>query len=276
MTGGGAIAERRLIINADDLGLSGGVNRGIVEAHAAGTVTSASLLANGPALSDAMRRLRNATTLQVGLHFNLTLGRPVAQREDVASLCDPHTGEFYSLARLVTRALTGRIQPEQVAAECRAQLDLLHKLGILVRHLDSHRHVHALPGVWKPVIAVAQRAGIRAVRVPRESLRPAGRRLSRALVAASLRAFCGDRALMRADHFLGLGLLGAHDFQRQLLVLLDRLEPGTTELMVHPGYVDPDLTRRDAYTTGRERELAGLCSRELRDRLTRGDIQLLA
>jgi len=252
------------------------VNRGIVEAHAAGAVTSASLLANGPALSDALMRLRDARTLQVGLHLNLTLGRPVAQREDVASLCDPHTRAFYPLARLVTRALTGRIHPEHVAAECRAQLNLLHKLSVRVRHIDSHRHVHLLPGVWKTVVAVAQDAGIRTVRVPRESLRPTGLRLSRALVAASLRAFCGDRALMRADHFLGLGLLGAHDFQRQLLALLDQLEPGTTELMVHPGYVDPDLTRRDAYTTGRERELAALCSREVRDRLARGDIRLVA
>jgi predicted glycoside hydrolase/deacetylase ChbG (UPF0249 family) len=247
-------------------------------------VTSASLLANGPALSDAMLRLRNAATLQVGLHFNLTLGRPVAQCEDVASLCDPHTREFYPLARLVTRALTGRIHPEHVAAECRAQLNLLHKLGVRVRHIDSHRHVHVLPGVWKPVLTVAQHARIGAVRVPLESLHPAGRRLSRALVAACLRVSWyvaanrenGHRALMRADHFLGLGLLGADDFRRQLLALLDQLEPGTTELMVHPGYVDPDLTRLDVYTSGRERELAALCSREVRDRLARGDIQLLA
>ncbi len=85
-----------------------------------------------------------------------------------------------------------------------------------------------------------------------------------------------DRDLGRADHFRGLDLLGAQDFQRRLLALLDQLRPGTTELMVHPGYVDRDLSVWDSYTTGRERELAALCSPEVRDRLARGDILLVS
>jgi len=282
--GEGVIVERRLIINADDLGISPGVNRGIFDAHAAGTVTSASLLANAPGLADAITRLRDASTLHVGLHLNLTAGAPVAQSGDVTSLWDPRTGEFFPLSRLVRRALMGRVAPDDVAAECTAQLARLRSLGVNVGHIDAHRHVHALPGVWKPVAAVARRAGVRAVRVPRETILPGRVRLGRVLVAASLRAALRlavngrghDRDLGRADHFRGLDLLGAPDFQRRLLALLDQLQPGTTELMVHPGYVDRDLSAWDSYTTGRERELTALCSLEVRDRLARGDILLVS
>ena len=259
------------------------MNRGIFDAHAAGTVTSASLLANAPGLADAIARLRDVSTLQVGLHLNLTAGAPVAQPGDVTSLWDARTGAFYPLSQLVRRALTGRVAPNHVAVECSAQLARLRALGVNVGHIDAHRHVHALPGIWKPVVAVARRACVQ-VRVPRETLLHERIRVSRALVAASLRVAlrlaansgAHDRDLGRADHFRGLDLLGAEDFQRRLLALLDQLQPGTTELMVHPGYVDQDLSAWDAYTTGRERELAALCSLEVRDRVARGDILLVS
>ncbi|HWC75375.1 MAG TPA: ChbG/HpnK family deacetylase [Gemmatimonadales bacterium] len=284
MTGEGVIAERRLIINADDLGLSPAVNRGILEAHAAGTVTSASLLANAPGLSDAVARLRDVPTLQVGLHLNLTAGSPVAPAEDVASLCDRRTQRFHSLRRQVARALTGRILAQHVAAECTAQLERVRQLGVSVRHIDSHHHVHALPIVWNSVLEVARRAGVHAVRLPRESSPRGSMRLGRALLALSLRAawrvasngHIDANGVGRADRFWGFGLSGTRDFQRRLLALFDRLEPGSTELMVHPGYVDHDLIAWDPYTTGRERELTALCSREVRDRLARGDIRLVA
>ena len=97
---------RRLIINADDFGLSPGVNRGIVEAHASGSVTSTSMLVNLPAFGDAVHYAARSPGLGVGLHFNLTAGAPLSRAEDVPSLCDPATGRFLSLRRLVGRALT--------------------------------------------------------------------------------------------------------------------------------------------------------------------------
>jgi len=273
-----------LIINADDFGLSPGVNRGILEAHAAGAVTSASLLANAPGLADAVTRLRAAPTLQVGLHLNLTDGQPAARPDDVSSLCNPHTRTFYSLPQLIARALFGRIARDHVVAECGAQLSRLRELGVRVGHIDSHRHVHALPVVGSAVLEVAARKGVSAVRIPEESSPRRSMRLGRALAAASLRVawrfatngHTDHRRLRRADRFWGFGLLGALDFQRRLLAILDQLEPGTTELMVHPGYVDRELAEWDSYTTPRERELAALCSREVRERLARGDLRLVA
>lgn len=276
-----AIAERQLVVNADDFGLSAGVNRGIIEAHEAGSVTSISLLANAPGFADAVSRLSAAPRLGVGLHLNFTAGSPVAPRNEITSLWNRATGKFYPLASLVRRAIAGRIVPAHVAIECAAQIECLHAVGIRVTHIDGHHHVHVLPGVWEPVLACARRAGVPAVRVPIERLDGgpvrAGVMIKQVCVRAAWQwAARGDRGndLRQAEHFFGMALQGSPRFQDGLVALLDRLAPGTTELMVHPGYVDEDLTLWDGYTAQRERELAALRSAELRTRLTRGDIVL--
>ena len=274
-----AIAERRLVVNADDFGLSPGVNRGILEAHAAGSVTSASLLANMPGFTEAVARLRTAPRLGVGLHLNLTVGTPVAPRAEVTSLWDPRTRTFYPLPRLVLRALTGRIEARQVAIECAAQIDRLRQAGVHLTHIDGHRHVQALPVIWSAVVGAARGAGVRAVRVPREPLRwpPGGAALKQAAVGAAWWvAARGDRAadLRAVRHFRGWSLGGA-EMETRLLELLDRLPPGVTELMVHPGHADAELRDWDDYTTQREVELKALCSARVRQRLARDDIALV-
>ena len=160
----------RLVVNADDFGLSTGVNRGILEAHAAGVVSSVSVLVNTPGWTDALRRLRDlgpppAPGLGVGLHLNLTMGRPVSWG---GSLSDARTGRFHTLRALVARAFAGRLDPGDVAIECAAQLARLRNAGLVVTHLDSHRHVHVLPGVWGAVVETARSAGVPVLRVPLE------------------------------------------------------------------------------------------------------------
>src|SRR3989440_1982544 len=109
--GGGTPSVRCLVVNADDFGLSPGVTDGILEAHAAGVVSSVSVLVNAPGWEHAVAALRGTESLGVGLHLNLTAGEPVSEGR---TLVDAHTGRFHGLAGLVTRALTGRIDPEQV------------------------------------------------------------------------------------------------------------------------------------------------------------------
>ena len=261
------------MVNADDFGLSPGVNRGVIEAHEVGSVTSTSLLANAPGFVDAIARAHRAPRLGVGLHANLTVGAPVAPRTAVESLWDPRTEAFYPLSRLVRRALTGLIDPQHVAVECAAQLAALRSVGIAVTHIDSHRHVHVLPGIWSAVVTVARRAGIRAVRVPRE---PGVTIKQLCLGAAWIAAASGDRGddVRLVKQFRGLSLMDAPDYQVGLLRLLDDLPSGPTELMVHPGYTDADLAAWDDYGSPRERELAALRSAEVRARFTRGDIAL--
>jgi chitin disaccharide deacetylase len=274
-------ALRRLIINADDFGLSAAVNRGILEAYAAGTVTSTSLLANGPGFEDAVRRAEEAPGLGVGLHLNLTEGRPVASPETIPSLCDATTGRLHGLSGLVVRVLAGRVPAEEVAAECRAQIEQARRAGIALTHLDGHHHAHVLPGVWGPALGAARAAGIRAVRVPLEPLsslawRP-GAALGEAGIALSYRlASRTTPPLAHPDHFRGFALTGRRDFLPRLVDILDSLEPGVTELMVHPGYWDARVGGWGGpLTRERERELAALTSDAVRSRLNRGGLALM-
>lgn len=271
---------RRLVINADDFGLSEGVNRGVLEAHAAGVVSSASLLVNAPGFTAAAGAARDAPRLGVGLHLNLTAGGPVSPPEAVPSLCDRGTGRFYPLPRLVSRALAGRVDGSDVATECAAQIERLRAAGLEATHLDGHQHAHVLPGILRPVITAGRQAGIGVMRIPLDSLagiawRPIAA-VAQALLGASYRlAARGVTASRYADHFRGFALSGRRDFRERLLALLDALEPGVTELMVHPGHPDASLAGWVSYSEGRERELAALTSDAVRARLGRGDIELI-
>lgn len=273
-------SERRLAINADDLGLSEGVNRGILVCAEAGVVTSASLLVNTPGFAAAVAAARSVPRLSVGLHLNLTTGRPVCPPEAVRTLCDPRTGRFRPLAQLVARALVGRVKAGDVARECAAQIERARTAGVRLTHLDGHQHTHVLPGIWQPVIETARRAGVELVRLPLEpasdmTWRPAAA-VGQVLLAASYRWAARRTAAPRhADHFRGFALTDRRDFTARLLALLDRLEPGLTELMVHPGYPDAALRGWVAYTAGRERELEGLLSPAVRARLAQRDIVLV-
>jgi chitin disaccharide deacetylase len=269
-------ARRRLVINADDLGLTEGVNRGILEAHAAGAVSSTSMMVNMPGWGDALARLREERPpIGIGLHLNLVAGRPLT---DAATLADPHTGEFRSLAALAWRAVTGRVRLAEVTAECNAQLDRLRSAGVTVTHVDSHRHSHCLPGLFRAVRAAAHSRGVRVIRVPRESMRVGERgplvTLKKFALSAGV-AISGAREPDVHAEFFGLSLQGSATFLAGILRRLDTLPATPSELVVHPGYDSAELRQLDSYTSVRERELQALTSPELRARLGRGDIELV-
>lgn len=271
-------AVRRLIVNADDFALTPGVTAGILDAHAAGTVTAASMFVHAPGWDDGVRAARATPTLDIGLHFNLLVGTPLTPAPSLRAA----GGGFAPLGALVRRAIARRIRAREVEAECEAQLDALAKAGIRATHIDSHRHTHALPVVRGAVARVAATRGL-VLRRPVESARhpPFGpsSQLHRAAVGAAWALTSLGAARPRtADHFAGVSLQGAPDpvtFARGLHALLDRLPPGTTELMVHPGRADPPLAAIDAYTAPRECERAVLCAPELCDRIHRAEIALV-
>ncbi len=240
------------------------------------------MLVNTPGFEDAVRGARAAgAPLGIGLHLNLVQGRPI---EQVPSLTNPRSGEFYPLPVLLARALTGRVDADEVAAECGAQIARLRAAGIAITHIDSHQHAHAIPGLWRPIAAAAHRAGIPAARWPAESLRILPTRITaqakKAAVHIAWRAARTGRrgvapALRHPDHFIGVSLQGGRHVLPRLLRVLDALRPGTTELMVHPGHAGPLLAAIDDYTWQRQRELEALMSAALRARLRRGDIELV-
>jgi predicted glycoside hydrolase/deacetylase ChbG (UPF0249 family) len=268
-------AVRRLIINADDFAFTPAVTDGILEAHAAGTVTATSMLVRCAGWEDGVRRAKATPGLEVGLHFNLLVGAPLAA---VPSLTDRRSGKFLSLPALVARALTRRLDAGEVVAECEAQLMALGNAGIGCTHIDSHRHTHALPVIRRAVAGIAARRKL-ALRRPLEShfraIASPGSQLQRGVVAASWWAG-GIRAAhtRAANHFIGISLQGGRHFGARVAAAVDGLRPGTTELMVHPGHVDSLLSAADPYTWQREAELAVLVSRDFRKRLRGDDIAL--
>jgi predicted glycoside hydrolase/deacetylase ChbG (UPF0249 family) len=250
-----AAGVRRLIVNADDLGLSPAVNRGIVELHAAGVVTSASLLMNLPATADALA-LTAGSDLDIGVHLNLSTGRPLAR--GVGSLVGPD-GAFRRPPAQVCRLLAGRLRLDEVEREWAAQIEACLATGRRPAHLDSHAHLHALPGLTGVALRLARRYAIGAVRLNGHGLvvRQALPLLPRRLVGR-WRLPPGPAAgapLLTSDHLLLLTAMGRRVSPDDVAAVLRDLEPGLTELVIHPGYVDAELRRLDPLTWQREREL---------------------
>ena len=245
----------RLIINADDFGLTRGINRAIAELHEAGALTSATLMATGPAFEDAVAISRAYPTLGVGCHVVLTDGIPVLHPAEIPSLLGPDGKTFRaSLTDFLLAVLRGKVDPDHIAREAQAQVARLQRAGIDVTHIDTHKHTHMLPQVARPLLFVAERARIGAVRNPFEA--PWSRALGhseliRRLEVAALyplrkkfEALPQVRSGMIAttDGTVGISATGRLD-RETLTAILDHLPPGTWELVTHPGYNDPDLDR---------------------------------
>ena len=229
-----------LIVNADDFGLNAAANAGIIECHQAGSVTSTTLMANAPALEDAVALAHAHPELGVGLHFNLTWGRPVAEPSRVSSLIAAN-GEFHGRDALGRRALTGRLKADEVAVELEAQLQRLRSLGIAPTHVDSHQHVHAFAPVFSAVAALCERERL-PMRVPwvaPERAAGARRRIRRAvldhLLSRSTRRWQG---IVRWNDGMGsvfdLGVVGEPLSAEHYETILERAGEGAFELMVHP------------------------------------------
>jgi hopanoid biosynthesis associated protein HpnK len=245
----------RLILNADDFGLTAGVNRAVAELHRAGVLTSTTLMARAAANDEAIAIARATPTLGVGCHVVLVDGVPVlSPTRDIPHLADPVDGRFWSsLGGFLERLLTGRIRPSEIEAETAAQIALLQSKGVVLTHIDTHKHLHIFPAVLRPVLRAARAAGIRAVRNPFE---PAWSRratphapwLRRAEVSLlrlwepAFRRIVAEEGFTTTDGALGVLATGTLD-AATLAALLRNLPVGTWELVTHPGYNDADLAR---------------------------------
>jgi hopanoid biosynthesis associated protein HpnK len=234
---------KRLIINADDFGLHESINSGIIQAHRDGCVTSATLVAQGAAFDQAVDLARQFPGLGVGVHLTLVGLRPVAHG-DVGSLLT-NDGSFWPDYLAFTREyLKGRIKPEHVETELRWQLQKVVGSGIKITHLDSHQHLHVLPGLPRIIGGLACEFGIKRIRIPAEPLSfmrtdewSWGRLLGRTVLtgcAIGARRWYRRQGLRYPDCFLGM-LSGGRTNHQNLQAILSQLPEGITEIMVHPG-----------------------------------------
>jgi predicted glycoside hydrolase/deacetylase ChbG (UPF0249 family) len=137
----------RLIVNADDFGISEAVNRGIVEAHERGIVTSTSIMATGAKFEHAVELARLRPSLAVGVHLVLTEHRPLIGASAAASLVRSDGSFEPHLRQLLKRRLRGRVSIAEVRRELDEQIRRVRAAGIAISHLDGHQHVHVLPGI---------------------------------------------------------------------------------------------------------------------------------
>ncbi len=249
----------RLILNADDFGLTPGVNRAIAELYAAGALTSATLMARGAAFADAVATAHVYSGLGTGCHIVFTDGTPVSPPETIPSLLGPDRQAFRpSLRAFLLAAVAGRIHREELKREAVAQIRTLQSAGLHVTHLDTHKHTHILPQIAGPLLEAAVETGVPAIRNPFEapwSLRLGHTRLLRLLSVAGSRllrrSFLAQPALRSGavrstDGTLGISATGRLNEPTLRRILLALPDSGTWELVCHPGYNDRDL---DAITT---------------------------
>jgi hopanoid biosynthesis associated protein HpnK len=273
---------RRLIVHADDFGLSEKVNEGIVHAHLNGIVTSTSIIANGQAFEHALRMCRSVPTLDLGIHLTLVEEQPILPVERIPSLVDaegqlhPHATSF------MRKYVAGKIRLRDVRCELEAQIRRVLSHEIRVSHLDSHQHLHMLPQILRMTIELAKTYGIPAIRVPHEAVRlymlRGKQSRSRVLQLLMLNLFCRLGRNVRgvhADHFAGF-FFGGQLHKQNLQTLLQHLPPtGTCELMCHPGRCDPQ-TRYRHWGYHWSDELSALVDPEIADVLQQQGVHLIS
>ena len=269
---------KQLIVNADDFGLTAGVTRGILDAHREGIVTSTTLMANGAAFDMAVAASRQAPTLGVGAHLNLSEGAPISPPTSIPTLVDERGRLHLKPGRLLQDVLARRVRLDEVEAELRAQTSRIVQSGVSPTHLDGHKHVHVLPEVADIVIRLAREFSIPSVRCPVEDppgfLNTVGaersshaRILKQYLVGRGVSTFA-RRLRRRLDevglhcpaHFYGLSQTGFLN-TRRIEEVLARLPEGASELMCHPGYPDTELANTGTrLLVQREVEIFAMCS----------------
>jgi hopanoid biosynthesis associated protein HpnK len=285
---------RRLIVNADDFGFTGGINRAIVEAHTRGIVTSSTLMANGNAFQDAVRLAATVPRLSVGCHVVLIDGVPVLDAELLPSITSLNaSGSRFrdGLKSFAALALAGRLNPQQIEIEVSAQIRKLQSAGVSVSHVDTHKHTHLFPAVLRPLLRAARACGVHAIRNPFGPGKPlkssallarpglwtryAEVKILRSL-AAKFRDAVKREGFVTPDGTLGIVVTGALD-EKLFRAIAAIIPEGTWEFVCHPGYNDADLaSAKTRLRQSRETELRVLTMPEARQLLLDQGIALIS
>jgi len=233
--------NRILIVNADDCNLTSGVTEGILECHHSGIVTSTTWLVNLPVAKESLfRSVRKSKRLGVGVHLNITLGRPVSDIKKVRSLIDK-TGQFKKRPRQLGKSPVAG----QVALEYENQISKFRKLfSRKPTHLDTHHQLHDHPLFFKVLVKVAARHRLP---IRRSRLMP---------------PFGGQ--WKTTNYFFGDFSPSGHWRPKSLRSVIGHLPEGISEIMAHPGHNDADLRAVSSFAAGRTAEFRAFSASSLR------------
>ena len=290
---------RRLIVNADDFGLTSGINRAIVEARERGIVTSATLMANAGAFDQATEMARakaaDGGIFSVGCHVVLLDGEPLLPASRVPSLLQSEAGKGKrfrsSLNQFVIASLRHKLNPDDIEAEATAQMERIQRAGVQLSHFDTHKHAHMFPAVLRPLLRAARARNVPAVRnpfgqvwpLPFSSLvrtRQAWKRFAQLNVlrsfAAEFRREVAAHGLRTTDGSLGVLVTGVLDLNL-FAAIVESMPEGTWELVTHPGYNDAELDQVSTrLRQSRQQELRLLTSPDAKQLLQRAGIELIS
>lgn len=272
---------KRLIVNADDFGRHELINKAVERGVVGGCLRSATLMPGGQAFDSAVIVAKRYRELGVGVHFTLVNGFPVLPPEAIPSLVTEQ-GVFYdNYALFVKRFVAGKVNFEEVRAELGAQLQKLEQAGLKLTHVDSHQHMHTLPGIINIVLELAKSAGIKAVRIPRAPLfcgefcgigQLVGRwGLGTLARLAAVNTKC--KQMITTEHFAGI-VAGEAVEEHYFMDIIRNLKPGTTEVMMHPGMDNRVLVTDCNWNHDFEAELAAIMSPRVRELVIAGDVEI--
>lgn len=273
---------KNLVVNADDFGLTEGINRGIVDAFQNGIVTSTSLLATMPAFQHAVDLARK-NHLDIGVHVSLTVGTPCSGIQKLSPILK--NNEFInSYSHLFMNMGTGRIALRDLKYEIASQIIKIRKNGLKISHINGHQHILMVPFLFKSILSLMKEYQIPFLRVPAEIVGASSLKSPKGwgfLILGILSKYWKLKlrfagSLVRtATHFHGLSFSERMSLQ-DLMGVLKSLKPGITEILCHPGYRDTVFL--PAHLQGpfmRERELQALKSSEVINYIAQKNIRLM-
>ena len=288
---------RRLIVNADDLGLTRGVNRAIFETVRDGIVTSTTLMANSASYQDAVDRINTSKETNrpsVGCHVLLVDGAPLSTAQNVPSLLESKNGSGTfrtNLLPFLSLAAQGKLNADEIEAEATAQFKKLQSSGITISHFDTHKHTHIFPAVYQALIRAAKTCGIKAVRNPFAPVRPLAfahlvrrpklwKRYSQVRILRryeeGFRRAVADAGMKTPDGSFGIVSTGHLD-EKLFAAVMGSLPEGTWEFVCHPGYNDADLDGiQTRLRVSRETEREVLTSETARKILADQGVELIS
>ena len=257
---------KRLIVSADDFGLTPSINEGILRAASEGIVTNINLISTGPASDDAIALIKYHKIREIGAHLALTGTRPTTSLRLIASIVDKDGLLPDTRIGLIKRLLGGHIDMEHVRIELNSQVDKAAHSGARITNLSFHEHLHMIPAIFGIVSGIAKERGISYLRVlksepitPPPSVDKIFRSILVAYFSPGMERMIKKSGLKAADNFLGF--LDSGDISEGLLLtMLGGLKDGVTELVTHPGFLSKDILRHHRFHINCEEELYALTS----------------
>lgn len=270
--------DKKLIVTADDFGLTKGINEGIIDAHRRGIVTRTSIIANGEVFEHAVLLSKQNKNLKVGVHLTLVAESPINQPDKIKSLIGSNEKFLNSYKAFLNRYILRKINLNEVYLEWESQIQRVLNTGVGINHIDSHQHLHMLPGLFNCALNLAYKYEIKKVRMFHHDII----RISsfKELVLTFLSGINKRQikylGITYPDNFWGLKYSGKVD-GHNILKLFYNIKHGITEMMCHPGYADSVYYQKyDNWHYKPEEELKALVSERVRGEIISNNIKLIS